>query len=124
LPAAARSVTAAIADPEDEDDRRRLFGTVKNTLGPALPASQVFTVESATVASDDGPIDMGVLAWHGEVDVSIKAAMSDAGMDTRSATEEACAWLEDYLSMYPGQARGEGMRAGRKAGRPGASRHR
>ncbi|HLR93095.1 MAG TPA: AAA family ATPase [Jiangellaceae bacterium] len=114
--AVARSVSTVIADPEDEDDRRRLFGTVKNNLGPALPASQVFTVESATVASDDGPIDMGVLAWHGEVDVSIKAAMSDAGMDTRSATEEACDWLEDYLSMYPGTARVEVMRAGMKAG--------
>ncbi|MGP5087178.1 AAA family ATPase [Brachybacterium tyrofermentans] len=114
--AVARSVSTVIADPEDEDDRRRLFGTVKNNLGPALPSSQVFTVESTTVPSEDGPIDMGCLAWHGEVDLTIKAAMADPGMDTRSATTEACDWLEDYLSMYPGTPRVEVMRAGVKAG--------
>lgn len=114
--AVARSVSTVLADPEDEDDRRRLFGTVKNNLGPALPASQVFTVESAEVPSDDGPIPMGVLAWHGEVDMTIKAAMADPGVDTRSATEEACDWLEDYLSMYPGTAKVEVLRDAVKAG--------
>lgn len=114
--AVARSVSTVIADEEDEDDRRRLFGTVKNNLGPALPASQVFTVESTTVPSDDGPIPMGVLAWHGEVDVTIKSAMADSGMETRTAITEACDWLEDYLSMYPATARVEVMRDAVKAG--------
>ncbi|MGP5640191.1 AAA family ATPase [Brachybacterium tyrofermentans] len=114
--AVARSVSTVVADPEDEDDRRRLFGTVKNNLGPALPTSQVFTVETAQVGDHDGiPISTGQLAWHGEVDTSIKSAMSDPGIGEKSQTDEARDWLEDYLTMHPGTTRKEVMRDAAKA---------
>lgn len=120
FPAVARSVSTVVADPEDEDDRRRLFGTVKNNLGPISPSSDVFTVATATVPSLDGPISTGLLEWHGSVDTTVKAAMADAaagaGMETSGALSEACDWLEDYLSLYPGTARAEVMRSAAKVG--------
>lgn len=114
--AVARSVSTVVADPEDEDDRRRLFGTVKNNLGPALPASQVFTVETHHIDSDDGTITTGRLEWRGEVDTTIKSAMADPGMESRGALVEASEWLEDYLSMHPGAPRREVFKDGMKVG--------
>lgn len=114
--AVARSVSTVVADPEDEDDRHRLFGTVKNNLGPSLPASQVFTVETSTVGDFNGePITTGALEWRGEVDTSIKSAMSEQDTGDQSLTTEATEWLEDYLSMHPGSARKEIMREAAKA---------
>ena len=96
--AVARSVSTVVPDDSDEDDRRRLFGTVKNNLGPAMNNSQVYTIETADVDTPDGPTPVGKLVWHGEADTSIKAAMSDPGMDHRSAVQEATVWLFDYLT--------------------------
>lgn len=114
--AVARSVSTVVADPEDQDDRRRLFGTVKNNLGAALAASQVFTIETAHVGDPDGvAITTGQLAWHGEVDTTIKSAMADHGIGEQSLTAEATDWLEDYLSMHPASPRKEIMREAAKA---------
>ncbi|PMC75533.1 AAA family ATPase [Brachybacterium sp. UMB0905] len=115
--AVARSVSTVVADPEDEDDRRRLFGTVKNNLGPALPASEVFTVESCEVEGRRGAqIITGRLDWHGSSATTIKSAMADPGMEVQGALGEAAEWLEDYLSMHPGTPRVEVIRDAEKAG--------
>lgn len=97
--AVARSVSTVVPDDSDEDDRRRLFGTVKNNLGPAMNNSQIYTIETADVDTPDGPTPVGKLVWHGEADTSIKAAMADPGMDHRSAVQEATVWLLDYLTQ-------------------------
>lgn len=114
--AVARSVSTVVADPEDEDDQRRLFGTVKNNLAPSRPSSQVFIVETAHIDSSDGKISTGKLAWKGEVDTTIKAAMADTGLENRTAVDEAAEWLEDYLSINPGIQRTTVIREATKAG--------
>lgn len=114
--AVSRSVGTVVADPEDDDDRRRLFGIVKNNLGPTMPGSDVFTVNTAEVTSEDGPITTGRLDWVGSVATSIKSAMDDPGVDSRTVVSEAAEWLEDYLSMSPGAERAEVLREARKAG--------
>lgn len=112
--AVARSVSTVVPDDSDEEDRRRLFGTVKNNLGPALPASQVYTIETAEVPTEDGPMPVGKLVWHGEVDTTIKAAMADAGMDSRTAVQEAQLWLSDFLADGASISRKDVVAAARK----------
>jgi hypothetical protein len=53
--AVARAVSVVVPDPDDESGRRRLFGTPKNNLGRDDLPSLGFTIESATVDTDDGP---------------------------------------------------------------------
>lgn len=114
--AVARSVLTVVADPEDEDDRRRLLGVAKSNLGAIPPGSDVFTVETATVPSEDGLIPTGALSWHGTSTTTVKGAMADPGMEVQGALGEACEWLTDYLSMHPGTPRVEVMRDASKAG--------
>jgi hypothetical protein len=97
--AVARSVHTVIADPDDEDSQRRLFGTPKNNLGRGNLPTLAFTLVGHAIPTDDGPAWTGRLDWNGEVDGTIAEAMrrSATDPDDRSATTEAGTWLLDYL---------------------------
>lgn len=114
--AVARSVLTVVADPEDEEDRRRLLGVAKSNLGPIPPGSDVFTVEKAEFTTPDCSIETGTIRWCGTSSTTIKSAMADQGMEIQGAIGEAVEWLEDYLAMKPGTARMEVLQAARKAG--------
>jgi hypothetical protein len=97
--AVARSVHTVMADPDDEDSKRRLFGTPKNNLGRGDLPTLAFTVNGHPIETDDGTAWTGRLDWNGEVDGTIAEAMrrSTSDPDDRSATAEAGQWLLDYL---------------------------
>jgi hypothetical protein len=100
--AVARSVSVVVDDPDDESERRRLFGTPKNNLGRSDLPSLTFTVEGAEVQTPDGPTTVGRLLWGGESATSVRDAMDRGGEDStvRTATAEAVDWLQEYMQMY------------------------
>jgi AAA domain len=121
--AVARSVNIVVRDPDDEEDRRRLFGTPKNNLGPTDLPLLPFTITSAGIDLDDGesPLQTSRIVWDDQlmIGTSIREVMerTEGELGHRSATQEARDWLEDYLETQGGEAeRTEIIAAGRKAG--------
>jgi hypothetical protein len=103
--AVARSVHTVILDPDDETNRRRLFGTPKNNLGRSDLATYSFVIDSFAIETDDGDLAWtGRLAWGAQSPASIHDAMERASesSDQKSAAEEAQGWLEDYLTSKGG----------------------
>ena len=103
--AVARSVHTVILDPDDETNRRRLFGTPKNNLGRSDLPTLGFVIDSFPIDTPDDDIAWtGRLIWGAEVAGSISNAMergSETG-DQMAAAAEAQDWLEDYLSSKGG----------------------
>lgn len=118
--AVARSVHTVIPDPDDETDTRRLFGTPKNNLGRTNLPTLSFTVESAPVPTEQGPAWTGYIIWGDDHVGSISEAMGRAAKgpdEDKSATQEAAAWLEDYLTMEGPEVPSMAVKAkGEKAG--------
>lgn len=114
--AVARSVHSVVRDPEDESDRRRLFGTPKNNLGSCDLPTLAFTIASHAVSTDDGTAWTGRLEWAGEVSGTIADAVRRGSLDdeTRTATGEAAAWLADYVQASGGRASSASIRAAGK----------
>jgi hypothetical protein len=57
-------VDTVILDPDDETNRRRLFGTPKNNLGRSDLATYSFVIDSFAIETDDGDLAWtGRLAW-------------------------------------------------------------
>ena len=116
--AVARAVLFVMVDPEDESTR--LIGTVKNNLGRMDPPTRKFQIVGAKVAdTEEGPVWTGKLEWLGESDRSIREAVdaTAASAGNRTATDEAAAWLQDYLVSVGGTqdsnvVRQEGDKAG------------
>lgn len=104
--AVARSVSTVIPDPDDETGQRRLFGTPKNNLGTTDLPTMSFRIGSHSIETDEGTAWTGQLIWGDETADSIDEALrrSTDDPDDRSATAEAAAWLEDYLSTQGGTA--------------------
>jgi hypothetical protein len=103
--AVARSVHTVILDPDDETNRRRLFGTAKNNLGRSDLPTFSFVIDSFAIQTDDGDLAWtGRLAWGAESEASIHDAMERASesSDQKSAADEAQGWLEDYLTSKGG----------------------
>jgi hypothetical protein len=116
--AVARSVHTVVPDPDDDTDRKRLFGTPKNNLGRSDLPTLEFTVESYAVPTeDDGPAWTGCINWLGEHEGSIADAMEQAQDGDRSAVHEASDWLQDYMASEGGSAPSADIkREGAKAG--------
>ncbi|MFW5468909.1 AAA family ATPase [Knoellia sp. CPCC 206435] len=115
--AVARSVHTVVPDPDDESDKRRLFGTPKNNLGRTDLPTFTFTIESHAIETDEGTAWTGSLTWGEELTHSIGDAMrraADVGED-RSAATEAAQWLEDYLAMHGGQVPSADIKKAAKA---------
>jgi hypothetical protein len=103
--AVARSVHTVISDPEDETNRRRLFGTPKNNLGRSDLPTFSFVIDSFPIETPDDDVAWtGRLIWGAEVAGSISNAMERASesSDQKSAAEEAQGWLEDFLTLKGG----------------------
>jgi hypothetical protein len=103
--AVARSVLFVMADPDD--DQTRLLGQPKNNLGRLDLPTLKFTITGVKVADTlEGPVWTGKLVWTGETERSIRDALEsavEASID-KTATSEAQAWLEDYLTSKDGSA--------------------
>ena len=107
--AVARSVHTVVPDPDDESEKLRLFGTVKNNLGPRDAASLPFTIVQHIIPTDDDiEISTGRLEWVDGVGISIREAMiahdDRAGGSTVTVVKEAAQYLEDYLTQHGGEA--------------------
>jgi hypothetical protein len=118
--AMARSVHSVVRDPDDEEARRRLFGTVKNNLGPSdLPLMAFRIVSSPIDGGAAGILPSARIEWLEDVEGTIDEMMqADAdGGEVRTAVAAAAEWLQDYLSARKGVAESKSIRdAGRKAG--------
>lgn len=104
--AVARSVSVVLRDPDDEEGRRRIFGTPKNNLGRDDLPSLAFTVESYAVDTDDGPSSVGRIILGDETGTSVQEAMDRAreDPDERTATGDAADWLRGHLTEQGGEA--------------------
>lgn len=105
--ATARCVLGVVQDP-DADDGSCLLAVTKNNLGRLdLPALR-YSVESVTVATEDGPAEVGRLVWLGEVDGRgvdhLRDALAGAGED-RGERDEVAAHIADALDAGPARAR-------------------
>ena len=125
--AVARSVHSVVPDPDDDTDRRRLFGTPKNNLGTANLPSLGFEIESFGIPTDDGTAWTGKLVWTGEVETTIADAVRSAAVDSddKHATLDAADWLDDYLTSQGGTAESASVKkAARAAGHSDRTLHR
>lgn len=97
--AVARSVSVVVSDPDDEDERRRLFSTPKNNQGTTDLPSLIFTVENTDIPTSDGPTQVGHIVHHGECATTAREAMEriNEDPDARSLVSEAAEWLLEYL---------------------------
>ena len=104
--AVARSVHTVILDPDDETNRRRLFGTPKNNLGLSDLPTFSFVIDSFAIETDEGDLaGTGRLLWGAASPASIHDAMERASesSEQKSAAEEAQGWLEDFLTLRGGR---------------------
>ena len=117
--AVARSVHTVVPDPDDDTQARQFFGTSKNNLGRIGLPTLTFTMQTFTYDTDDGPGVTGQIVWGEELTETIADALARSGRDPeeRSALEEACEWLSDYLEEHDGRAlAGQLLAAGRASG--------
>lgn len=105
--AVARSTAYVLRDPEAKQGR--LFGGHKNNVGPDGQAMRRFTIENRILEEhfdpDDGTaIATGALVWGEWSDDTVEDAFRKHSEDRvdPSATDEAVAWLEDYLAEVGG----------------------
>jgi hypothetical protein len=103
--AVARSVHTVVPDPDDETEKRRLFGTPKNNLGTTDLDTLAFTMTGYPVETDDGTAWTAAVVWGESSQASIGDAMRrSTEPEDRSAVTEAAGWLDDYLTMHGGSA--------------------
>jgi len=120
--AVARSVHTVVEDPDDESGLRRLFGTVKNNLGPAGLPTLSFTIAEVTVGHDphDGlPVPGSKVVWGPDSDVSVGEAfrLTREGGGGPTQTAEAQRVIRDLLDHHGGcitskQAKAAGRQEG------------
>jgi hypothetical protein len=89
---------------EDRDDKtRRLFGQIKVNDWKRAP-DMTFTIANKRIERPNAePLDVGLLTWTGESRKGLHDAFSAAqeaqqGGRRRTRTDDAVAWLKDYLT--------------------------
>jgi hypothetical protein len=96
--AVARSVHMVVRDPDDEDDKRRIFGTEKNNLGPLGLPTKTFTIEPWVFPTDDGSMgEVGRLRWGADSVTTVRGAINSGAEGRQPKTNEAMDWLRDYM---------------------------
>lgn len=103
--AVARAVFTVMTDPDDETDRRRLFGIAKSNLGRTDLPVEVFEIERAEIPTDEGPAQTGRIRiteeiYNGTLRDAMQATSEDR--DKRTATRELTEWLVDYMRSKGG----------------------
>jgi 5S rRNA maturation endonuclease (ribonuclease M5) len=115
--AVARSVHTVVPDPDDEEDRRRLFGTPKNNLGRTDLPTFSFTIESHRIDTDEGDAWTGMLVWGEQESRNIYDLMRSSADSPQERTDakDAQDWLKDYLESKGGSAPSAGAKFAAKA---------
>lgn len=103
--AVARAVFTVMIDPDDETERRRLFGIAKSNLGRTDIPVEVFEIERMDIPTDEGPAQTGRIRiteeiYSGTLRDAIRANGEDG--ERRTATRELAEWLRDYLKSKGG----------------------
>ena len=125
--AVARGVLFILVDPDD--DTRRVLGTRQEQPGPHRSAVAGLSYQGR-LGHDDRGRRRGVdrpIEWLGELERSLRELVEQAATERadRTITQEAKAWLLDYLSDQGGCAASTIiMTAGARAGYNKAALHR
>ncbi|MFE3280951.1 AAA family ATPase [Nocardia sp. NPDC059239] len=93
----ARSVLSVA---KDEDTGNLIVTNTKGNLAPRTRSMEA-VIESATIATEDGDAEVGVLRWLGESDRDARELLGgpEDGVAEDERTE-AEGWLEDYLTEH------------------------
>lgn len=104
--AVARAAIAFARDTGSEDGSC-VLSQAKNNLGSLDVPSLRYTVDSATLETEEGPATWGRLSMLGETDAHVDTLLAEAenGSEDRSERAEVKAWLVDYLTSQGGHAR-------------------
>lgn len=112
--AVARAVFTVMIDPDDETERRRLFGIAKSNLGPTDIPVEVFEIERTDIPTDEGPAQTARIRVTEEIYAgTLRDAIRANGEDgeKRTATRELTEWLIDYLKSKGGTVTAKEARA-------------
>lgn len=115
--AVARAVGVVASDPEDDTGRKQLFAISKSNLGRISDKTLAFMVANKTIFNgDEMELNIGAIEWAGESNTSLRTAMTSTPTDGADATliEEACEWLEGFLTLYPNSGKREVYNAAKK----------
>jgi hypothetical protein len=112
-----RAVLAFVRDEEAEAEEY-VIGQAKNNLGRLDLPSLRYHIESAIVATPEGPASVGRLVMLGETDRTVADILGERGSpDEREERDEAARWLRSYLEDNGGEAPAVDVyRAGAKDG--------
>ncbi|WP_231390206.1 AAA family ATPase [Nocardia sp. CNY236] len=112
----ARSVLAVARDDEGGNL------VVTNTKGNLAPRTRSMeaVIESTTVATEDGPAEVGAIRWLGETDRDARELLAGAAgahdEDEKAERSTAERWLRDYLEAAGSAKSADAKRDGVKAG--------
>src|SRR5690606_34821020 len=96
-----------------------ILSLIKTNLAPSGLPSLRYRIEPCTVATDDGPTDVGRFVLLGETAQSIEDVLNreHTPPEERSERDEAAEWLLTFLRENGWEvARAEVMKAARKEG--------
>ena len=93
-----------------------MLSQIKNNLGRLDLPSLRYSVESVTVATDEGPGQWGRLVITGETDTHVDTLLTDTDTLDRTERDAAAGWLTDYLTLNPKSPSSEVKKAGKAAG--------
>jgi hypothetical protein len=91
----ARCVLTIAEDPDA--GTRVLTNTKANYVG--TDRSVEFRIVSTTIATDDGPTDIGSVEWLGDTTIDARDLLGDGTGDDAGERTAAEHWLEDYLTV-------------------------
>lgn len=103
--AVARAVFTVMTDPDDETEKRRLFGIAKSNLGRTDLPVEVFEIERVDIPTDEGPAQTGRIRITEEIYAgTLRDAIRANGEDRekRTAWRDAADWLRDYIKSKGG----------------------
>ncbi|MEU7764351.1 AAA family ATPase [Nocardia sp. NPDC049190] len=90
----ARSVLSVA---KDEETGNLIVTNTKANLAPRVRSMEA-VIESATIPTDDGTAEVGVLRWLGESERDARELLAGDGAPDAEERTAAEAWLEDYLT--------------------------
>jgi putative DNA primase/helicase len=98
LPALARAVWGIAKDPEKPE--RRLLMPLKNNLGKDN-TGLAYTIESATIDSEDGPIDTSFVMWEPDAVTMTTEEAFEGNSEDREEKRDAKSFLKMLLAHGP-----------------------